>query len=650
MLKFERRSIALLAVAACAATTTATYAHAETDAISDGILITGGLEPLPTKEVTSSYTIITAKDIEEHQYRTVTEALRAVPGIHAVQQGGQGTITSAFLRGANSNQTLVMINGQPVNDPSSPTNAFNFADLTTENVERIEIVRGPQSALYGSQAMGGVINIITKKGAAAPGGSLRLEAGTRGRFNAAGTSGGSFGSLSYFASLSRQYTHGTDITPGKYRSGVPRERDGYENITGSLRLDNRFGENLRGTLFTQFSDTDTDLDNFGEDVNYRGRTWQFTSNGSLSGSYFGGKVRPTLSASFMQIRRNDENPPDTYAPTTNVNTTYFGRRYTASIDTAIDLLEWNTLVVGAKWSRDELDSTGFSNSSWSSAVQNSHARENATAIYATENLNFGERVFALLSVRYDMPEKFDNQTTFTIAPGYYHPETDTRITLSYGTGFKTPSLYQRFGFTPDSLTSGAFTGNPNLSPERSQGWEVSVDQGLFAERVRVGVTYFMNRVKDPIITQYDTFYINSTSVNGPDFRSHGIESEVDAQILDNLSATLSYTFTVMEPGNTNATSRRPRHKLSFSANWAPDERTTVATDVNFVDVYADPGFYGGIVNPTPYTTIDVAVTRKLTDMISVSGKVSNLLDRTYYPADGYEAPGFEALAGVTVSF
>ena len=160
----------------------------------------------------------------------------------------------------------------------------------------------------------------------------------------------------------------------------------------------------------------------------------------------------------------------------------------------------------------------------------------------------------------------------------------------------------------------------------------------------------MNRIKDPIITQYDSFYVNSTSVNGPDFRSHGIESKVDAQILDNLSATLSYTFTVMEPGNTNATSRRPRHKLSFTANWAPDDLTTVATDVNFVDVYADPGFYGGIVNPTPYTTVDVAVTRKLTDTISVSGKVSNLLDRTYYPADGYEAPGIEALAGVTVSF
>src|SRR5690606_25409600 len=142
-----------------------------------------------------------------------------------------------FMRGGNSNQTLVLVNGQPVNDPSAPANAFNFADMTTENIERIEVVRGPQSALYGSQAMGGVINIITKKGSADPASTLRLEVGTNGRFNTAGTTGGSVGGTSYFVTLSRQKTDGHDITPSQYRFGIPEEDDGYENITGSLRLD-----------------------------------------------------------------------------------------------------------------------------------------------------------------------------------------------------------------------------------------------------------------------------------------------------------------------------------------------------------------------------------------------------------------------------
>jgi len=628
----------------------ASAAQADDTPVAPDVLVTAGVEPLPTKQVASSFTIITAEEIEAHQYKTVTEVLQRVPGIHPVQQGGQGTLTSSFTRGGNSNHTLVLVNGQPVNDPSSPTNAFNFADMTTENIDRIEVVRGPQSALYGSQAMGGVVNIITKKGGTSPVSTLRLEAGTNGRFNTAGTTGGSFGGTSYFATLSRQKTDGHDITPAKYRFGDPEEKDGYENITGSLRLDQEFNANLTGSLFAQYMDAEADLDNFGEDINYVGNTKQFTTNASLSGRYADGKWRPSLSASYMHIRRNDRNPPDAFAPGTDSDTKHTGQRLSAAFDNAIDLLDWNTFSFGVRATRETLEATGYSTSFGSTTTQRSDVGENAYALYASKHLNFNNRVFITGSIRYDMPQNFDNQASFTIAPGYYQPETDTKLTLSYGTGFKTPSLYQRFGFSPTTAGGGgAFLGNPNVQPEKNKGWEVGIEQGFFSSRVLTGVTYFVNRVENPIIEDWSA-WPNTTTINDADFTARGVESFVEAQILDNLSASVAYTFTVLEPGTTNATSRRPRHKLNFAATWNIDALTTLATDITYVDIYADPGFFGGVINPPSYTTVNIAATRKITDWISISGKVTNLLDKTYYPADGFEAPGMEALAGVTFTF
>lgn len=625
-------------------------AQAEETLETGELLITSGIEPIPTQEATASYTIITSKEIEAHQYKTVTEALQRVPGIHPVQQGGQGTLTYSFMRGGNSNQTLVLVNGQPVNDPSSPSDAFNFADMTTENIDRIEVVRGPQSALYGSQAMGGVINIITKKGSALPASTLRLEVGTNGRFNTAGTTGGNVGGTSYFVSLSRQATDGHDVTPSQYRFGVPEERDGYENITGSLQLDRDFNASLRGSFFAQYMDAEADLDNFGEDVNYKANTKQFTTNGSLSGRFYDGKWRPSLSASYMHIRRDDRNPPDTYIPTTDIDTRHTGQRLNGAFDNAIDLLDWSTLSFGIRATRETLKSTGYSDSFGAVTTQSSDVGENALAVYSSKHLNFGDRVFLTGSIRYDMPENFGNQASFTIAPAYYHPATDTRLTASYGTGFKVPSLYQRFGFSPTTAAGGgAFRGNPNVAPEKNKGWEAGIEQGFFDSRLLASVTYFVNRVENPIIEDWSA-WPNTTTINGSDFTAKGVESSIEAQLLNNLSASLAYTFTVMEPGTTAATSRRPRHKLSFAARWAIDDLTTLATDITYVDIYADPAFFGGIINPPSYTTVDLAATRKITESITLTGKVTNLLDKTYYPADGFQGAGIEALAGVTFSF
>ena len=204
------------------------------------LLVTTGAEALPTKEVASSFTIITAKDIATYQYRDVVDALQSVPGLHVVQSGGKGALTSVFTRGVQSNQTLVMLNGIAINDPSSPSGAANLGTITLDNVERIEVVRGPQSALYGSQAIGGVINIITKTGDTSPVSTAKIEFGTLGTINTSASTGGSAGPVTYFFSAARNATDGSDVTPTRLRGAEGDEDDGNENFN----LSGNFGVEL----------------------------------------------------------------------------------------------------------------------------------------------------------------------------------------------------------------------------------------------------------------------------------------------------------------------------------------------------------------------------------------------------------------------
>ena len=491
-------------------------AWAGTVEIAPEILVTGGVEALPTREVASSYTIVTAQDIERFQYRTIADALNAVPGMHVVQSGGRGTMASAFMRGGNSNQTLVLLNGQPIGDPSTPSGAFNFANIMLENVARIEIVRGPQSALYGSQAMSGVINIITKTGAGQPTSTVSIEAGTLGTLNTTATSGGSFGATDYFLSLSRQATDGNDITPARLRNGTPEEKDASENAAFSGRLNTKFNEYLSGSIFAQYSNSRADMDEGGTDASYNSvyedyanhiRTRALILSGDISGRFADGRWRPKLT---------------------------LGERLSARFDNALDLSASNRLAFGAHVTREEFSATGIQDFGGGSILTpNSSASTHAFALSASDHQNWGERFFATVSGRYDMPDSFDNQFTYTIAPGYYHPETDTRVTVSYGTGFKVPSLYQRFGYTisqsPFFLPS-IYRGNPNLKAEKSRSWEAGIEQGLLDGMLRLGATYFDSKYENPIDTIYPNAPINydSTTVNGASFKSHGIEAFAEA--------------------------------------------------------------------------------------------------------------------------
>lgn len=651
---------AALTLAALAATSV----HAEEPSIvTDELLVSAGIEPIPTKEVSSSFTIVTAEEIEKFQYQDITDALRTVPGLHVVPSGARGTVTTVFTRGANSNQTLVLLNGMPINDPSFPNGAANLAGIPLDNVARIEVIRGPQSALYGSQAIGGVINIITKTGEGEPSVMARVEGGTLGTLNTYASTGGSFGATNYFFSVSREDTDGNDITPARLRDARGEEEDGTETISTSGRIGTQFNENVSGSLFVQYTEAEADTDADGSTAGFASVYQNFDSlfestrlfvGGDLSGSFLDNKWRPRLSVSYTDQQSDSSDTPDAGGSIYLDRTSNEGQTLKTSFDNAFDLSKEHLLTFGASYTRDEFESSGYRDLGGFVITQQSDADTDAFAVYAADHMNFGDRFFATISARYDMPEDMEDRFTFTFAPGIYNPETDTRVTVSYGTGFKTPSLYQRFGFdvnTFGGFPSGVYRGNPNLAPEKSKGFEVGIEQGLLGGKALAGATWFETQIEDAISIVF--VGSDSTAINIDELDTKGVEAFVEYNPFAALTTRIDYTLTIVDSDQfASSMVRRPRHQLGFTASWEVIPGTVLSTNAEWVDLYRDVprdgfGFY---LDPGPYTLVNVAGSHRLTDNVKLTARVNNLLDTEYEPANGFVAPGIEALAGIEVTF
>lgn len=646
-----RRIAALLGSTALFTTLLTGLAQADRQIIAPDILVSAPAGPAPIEQVGSSVSVITADDIERRQYRTVGEALQGVPGLHIVQSGSKGSVTSVFSRGGNSNHTLVLLNGIEINDPGAPAGAFDFSTLTTENVERIEVIRGPQSGLYGSAALGGVINIITKKGEGALRTSVRAELGSLGTFNTAALADGSYAGIGYALSLSRQATDGSDITPQHLRGGFAEEEDGNENTALSLQLDTDLSDTLSAFTFGQYINSNADTDNsLPQDFNAVAKNQEIFLSGGLKGNFYGGAYRPVLTLAYTDYTRVIIDHPDAANLNTNQESANEGTRSVAKLENFVTLGN-HTLNLAGEYKYEELEARGFRDFGFGFVQQlRSEADEYTTSFWLSDRVTFGERFFASASVRYDNPENFGDEVTYTLTPGYYHPETDTRLTASYGTGFKVPSLFERYGFTPNSF-GNAFRGNPNLEPEESEGWEVGLEQGFLGGRIQTGLTYFDTDYENAIITVFLPSF-DSTTTNVNEFNAHGVESFIDVEISDALSARADYTFTVVDTQPLRGgQSRRPRHKVHGTLDWQAMEDARLGLTVTWVDLYRDVDrVSGGLIEGDNYTVVDLTGSKDIGPHFQVFGRVNNAFDAAYEPADGFEAPGREFLMGVKVTF
>lgn len=600
--------------------------------------------PTPTEEVASTVTVVTGEEIQRRQLRTLADVLLAVPGLYVAQSGGAGKSARVFMRGTEARHTLVLIDGIEIQDPSSPDGAFEFQHLTTDDIERVEVLRGPQSTLYGSDAIGGVINIITKRGKGPARATAAIEAGSFGSFNQRAGLAGSSGRYDYAFNLSHLRSDGISVTPKRLRpTGATNETDGYDNTTLSAKLGAALAENLDVTFVTRYAATRSDLDVSPEDPNSQERTRQLFGRGEIKLSLFEGRFDQRLGVGFTRYDRTDTDRADSLSAA-------FSDASNESDKLKLDwqgdvyLTENHVLTAGLETEEESAKSASDFSSGFSSRTDNS-ARNNAGLVQMKSA--FGNRLFATLGARIDDHENFGSKVTWRVAPAYLHRETDTKLKATYGTGFRAPTLFQLYGRSFFG-GFGIFAGNPNLQPEESRGWDAGVEQGLFDRRLTIGSTYFRTDI-DNLIDFNDSF---TSLVNRSTAHIHGVESFARFAATENVTLQFDHTFAIAENGATGGLlRRRPKHKAAATADWRITDRATVGVTALFVGerVDADAVTFAD-KRMSSYMTLNLGGTYDVAPSWTVFGRIENLFDRDYEDPDGFQRPGIAGFAGVRVRF
>jgi vitamin B12 transporter len=596
---------------------------------------------LETREsdVASSVTIVSEEEIKAGHYTTVAQALRKVPGLDLVQTGGPGGNVAAFLRGANSEHTLVMLDGIELNNPASPNRTYNLANLTLENVERIEVIRGPQSMLYGSDAMGGVINIITKRAEKGSRVSVRSEAGAYQTFNQLASVALSDEHFDSSTAVTRQDIGG--ISSASARDGNA-EHDGYENtsLTNSSRFSLTTASELKTT--TRYTRSHTSLDNSGgpggDDPNRFLFNDEFFSRGEVSTRALADTLTTSAWASYSQHFLKDYNSPDERSPET-MRSSYGGDLFDFGGKAVWSPQRWFAGVVGAETQRERADSSYYSAGlyePYNEELLGQSARTNS--FYAESRVSYEDVAFIDGGVRHDDHSIFGGRTTFRVAPAVLLAS-ETKIRGSVGTGFKAPSLVQLY----------SSYGNADLAAERSVGWDFGVDQQLYAKDVTASVTYFNNSFENLISFDPTTFVLE----NIKDARTSGVEASVTAALSKSVSTKVSYTYTDTEDQASNESLlRRPRNKGALSVTYAPTQRFSAGVQLRFVGSRFDNDFSRWEPARTTlggYSLLDLNASYRISDNLSVFTRVDNLFDKEYEEVFGYGTMGAAAYGGVSVT-
>jgi len=637
-----RAVLTCIVLALAGAAVPAALAAAPDESDTQQFTITATRIETPVEQVATSTTVISRQQIEESKAGFVSDVLREVPGIDVVKSGGPGGSTAVFIRGAKPEHTLVLIDGVEANDPFTPGRRFDLGNLSTENIERIEVIRGPQSTLYGSDAIGGVINIITRKGKGAPSGYVSAEAGSFGTFRESAGISGSGALIDYSLAVSRLDTGG--ISQADSRMAGNHERDAYHDTTFSGRLGWTPCEKFRLDLTTRLDYSSGDLDNFGgpfgDDPNYTFRNREIFSRLQGTWSLLDDRWESKLGVSFTDISRDYDNPTDKTHPLDSLFSKYRGQLVKFDWQNDFYLADWNTLTFGLETEQEAGKDHSVSMSSFGPFVEDiSRKTARTNSAYLQDRINVDDRWITTLGVREDDHEQFGSKVTYHVASSYLCPCTGTRLKATYGTGFKAPTLYQLF--SP--------YGNPDLQPEESTGWDVGVEQSLCEDRVTVGATYFKNEFKNLI-----DFGPMFTYINVGKAQTKGVETSLTYRPASNVSVRATYTRTSTEDeSNGKALLRRPRNKAGLDVNWQPCKSTNLNLAVARVGPRTDMDFNAfpaARVKLDSYTLVNLAATHDFSKTVQVFGRVENLLDERYEEVFGYGTAGIGVYGGVRVRF
>lgn len=616
------------------------------------VVVSATKTPIPVAQVTSAVEVLTEDDLKRRQIKTVAEALRLSQGLTVFSNGGPGTSTSVRIRGSNSDQVLVLIDGAIMN--SATLGSFDFANLTTDNIERIEILRGAQSMLWGADAMGGVINITTKRGSGAPSASAFFEYGSFASIREGGQVSGKTGIVDYSLALSRwDYTGFSAVN---YRRGAT-ERDGFHNWQASTRLGVALPHEGRFDVTFRLLQGKVNFDN--------GSSPGFDTLGAFTNSQqfvYSATYAQPITAWWNQaitLSRQTEDS-ESFSGTTQrnlqtgvVNSPYL---YRSQINTVANRAEWQhnfqigkplLLSAGYQFRQQQGENQNLLTNNYDFPTKTvfSHAG------FAQAQLNLWDRVFATGGIRYDDYNVFGSSTTYRTTAGYLHRETDTKVRGSYATGFRAPTINQLF--YPNY-------GNPNLKPERSQGMDVGIDQYLLHKRLTLSGGYFWNRFRDMIAA------VSTSTVCGAGgycaeniglVGTKGWEASVkyavirDAPWIKSLDIQAQYTNTMTRnlqeyPGKRSP--RMPVDQWSMIVSYQPVEPVRVNLEGRYVGSRFDD-----VNNQQSMRAFDVwnlSATYDVTKRVQTYLRADNIFNEKYEEVRFYGTPIRSIFAGVRVNY
>jgi vitamin B12 transporter len=603
------------------------------------VVVTASRIATTDDQVASAVTIVTQEQIQKGQYRNVIEALRAVPGLDLVQSGPVGGNAAIFLRGANSEHTLVLLDGIELNNPASTSRSFNIANLTLENVDRIEIIRGPQSTLYGSDALGGVVNIITKRAEKGTKAYASTEAGSYASFTQ--TAGASFSddAVSTSVGVTRQDVGG--ISAASAADGNV-EHDGYENtsMTGNVSLDPI--DELEIALTSRYSRAGAQLDNSGgvggDDPNRRLRNEEFFVSGQGKTHLLADTLSQTLTLSYANHDLRDRNDPDA-SSVDLLRSAYRGDLFKIDGNTSWVASDWVTIVVGAQTENERASSSFRSDGAFGPFEDNLGGKSARTnGIYSEARLTWSDLAAIDAGLRIDDHSIFGSATTYKIAPALYVSET-TKLRATFGNGFKAPSLVQLF----------SSFGNQDLNAEKSRGWDLGIDQKIWGNEASISATFFRNNFDNLISFNPATFALENIASS----HSQGLEVAGKWSPSDALALSLSYTYTDTEDESSGtALLRRPYNKAAASVEYQVCENLNAFVRWQGFGSRFDNDFSGATpsrVRLAGYGLIDIGATYSISEEVEVFARAENIFDREYENVLGYGNFGAAGYGGVKVS-
>ncbi|MDR2400832.1 MAG: TonB-dependent receptor [Deferribacteraceae bacterium] len=602
------------------------YAQEEEVFLLDEVVVTAVAEPIPLSETVSSVTVVTKEEIERKNPVTLEELLTGVTDLHIYNQGVN--TASIFIRGANSGHTMVLIDGVPFADPSGTSGGFgSIGALSPLLADHIEVVAGPSSAFYGSGAMGGVVNIITKKDA---GSSVYAQGGSYGAYGAGGVYSGKY----FTAGASYYNEDGISLADKKFGAA---EKDGYTAKSFFVKhyLDDFNGYHHEISLMQNTSHVEYD----GDQVDYANYADTTYTTAKFSVGY---KVNeywdPTLSVGTVVTDRLDHGYNAWGFPPAYEDTSFSGLSNYAELANKLTFGKIATVNLGGKYTKDEASTTA-SYISYVGITAYSETKE----VYLNGVVKPLTGLNIQLGGRFSDVEGFKETYTYTAGASYLIEPIRLTVRAATGTAFKAPTL--------DNLYS-PYWGNKDLKAQNSSSWEVGLIEEILPKKLSLNITYFDTEFKNRI-SFVTTTYPAGYFTNSDTARTKGIEAGITANI-SVVFANLSYTYTDFEEitGGVKATiDRRPENKGKASVAVKPIKEFTATLEAVYVDKMTDNDWVAyQPVTLSDYTLVSLYLSYEPQENFTLFANAKNLLDKEYANAYGYAAKGLDIVGGIKYSW